>query len=208
MNLKTFCLFFFLISFLAFSPEVMAEEGTSSDDALSPSTIFDPEPYFTIKPRNNLGIMLKTDGFKLQSMEEEENVFSVVFPLVDMEQYFPSYVKTFTKGGYTVRYRYAIYDTSYGKDEVAFDWVEIQFPSKTNMNEFLDSVKASIKSNCHEIFTHPEDPNCFLIGIDDSEIKTGFLYAYDKIKIKGNTLIFQETENTKPYACFINPREL
>lgn len=197
MNLKTFCLFFFLISFLAYSPEVMAEEGTSSEDALSPSTIFYPG---SIEPRSNIGKMLKNNGFKQQSVKEEKDGFTFWDSGVSKD--FPSYVKTFTKDGYTVRYRYAFYDDGNTKDALSFDYVEIKFPSKSALNKFLDSLKASIKHKGNKIFTTPEDPNCYFIGDDDSDLKDGIAWPYDQYWIKGTTVTFHETKGMSPHEIF------
>ena len=199
MNLKTFCLFFFLISFLAFSPEVMAEEGTSSDEALSPSTIFDPSPESVLKPRNNIGKTLQNNGFKLQSVKEEKDGFT--YYLTADNYKFPSYVKIFTKDGYTVRYRYAIHDDWGIKDQVSFDALEIKFPSKSAMDKFMDSLKASLKRKGYNIFSYPNYPNVYWIGPDDSYLKKGNeLINYQRIIIKGNNVVFYESD----YARFDN----
>ena len=199
MNLKTFCLFFFLISFLAFSPEVMAEEGTSSDDALSPSTIFDPSPESVLKPRSNIGKMLKNNGFKQQSVKEEKDGFTYFDGI--KSKHYPSYIKTFTKGAYTVRYRYAFYDDGDKKDQLSFDSVEIRFPSKSAMNRFMESLKASLKRKGHVISTDPDYPNWYWVGRED--VNSSFERTdYDIYKIKGTTVTFEETKGMNPHEIF------
>ena len=198
MKLKAFCLHFFLISFLAFSLNVQAFEATTSDATLSPSTIFKSDPESCVSPRNNLGKMLKNNGFTQVSVKEKKNGFDYYEAGVS----YPSYVKTFTKEGYTVRYKYAIYADDTRKDNVEFDWVEITFPSKSAMNKFLDSLKESIKHKGYNIYTYPGYPNWNCIGDDDSQLKEGMAWPYDQYLIKGNTVTFHETKGMCPHGSF------
>lgn len=200
MKLKTLCLNFFLISFLAISLKAEAYESTSSVSTLSPSTIFDPDADSSVRPRNNLGKMLTNNGFKQESVKEKRAGFTYSgFPALT---HYSSYVKTFTKTGYTVRYKYAIYADDICFDNVSFDWIEIKFPSKSAMNEFIDILKASIKRNGNKIFTSLEDSNLYFIGDDDSDLKDGILWPYDQYWIKGNTVTFHETKGMNPIEIF------
>ena len=146
--------------------------------------------------------MLKNIGFQQQSLKEEKGGFQVSDPGAGIDKSYPSYVKTFTKNGYTVRYRYAIYADDTRKDNVCFDWVEIKFPSQSAMNEFIDSLKASIKRKGNKIFTDPEYPGEYFIGDDVSDLKDGITWSYDLYWIEGNTVTFQETKGMNPHEYF------
>lgn len=199
MNLKALY-YLFLISFLAFSLKAEAYEGDSNGSTLSPSTIFYTDSESCVSPRNNLGVMLKNDGYTQESVKEKKDGFDY-YEAGEGTSY-PSYVKTFTKGGYTVRYKYAIYSDGIQKDKVSFDWVEIKFPSKSVMNEFLNSLKASIKSKGFKIFNYPDNPDWYYIGEDDEDLKVGMAWPYDKYWIKGTTVTFEETKGMNPHELF------
>ena len=184
---------------LGFFFPVMAKDGSSSSSStITPSLIFTFDDA-CLEPKTKIGQALKNAGFTQMSVkekkrghcEEEQHAYRT---------YTPSFVKTFTKNGTTVKYEYAICD-AWSNTGLHFAYVQITFPSLTERDSFVNSLKKEIKKIGYRVeFVDWDDlPRYYIV---DSEYNGWEIWPYCHYEIKGKTFTYYELWHFDPHCWF------
>lgn len=177
-------------------------EATDNETSLSPSIIFNWNEDAEVK--TNLGVSLKNAGFTQISVNENKEGFTYWDGGKDEWYTYPSYVKTFSRGDYTIKYKYAINKFD-GYNEVVFDWLKITFPSKTELDNFIKELKNTLEKSTEfsTIFTYPNDKSVYYIGgIPDDFDSWQPMGSFNSFEIKGKTIEFSFALGMNPHCMF------
>lgn len=177
------------IMLLGFILPATAMEDDNSSNTLTPSSLFTFK--YVLSPKNNIGQVLKNAGFTQTSVKENKKGYIKygMYDGLNHDTYYSTFVQTFTKGSTSIKYRYAIDKSGHVVD---FEYVDLSFPSKSEMDTFTQALKSYVKKQGLIAVLSQQDKNLYVFGAEDEDyedLHKGVLWPYSSgYEIKGNTL--------------------